>query len=249
MDSTAFESLVLEPAGVRDDSLPSQARATLDERGFVVLPDLLSADALRELRCVFEDACNMPIDAGRAETGTRHPTDLSPLAVRLEACLSNATVLAGIHHILERPFQVLHFGGRDPLPGFGAQGLHTDWMPRHPSEPYAVATALWTLDSFTPSNGATRVIPGSHRCPAQLPKSQRAPTSRHVDEQLVSAQAGSVLLLNGHLWHSGTRNDSSDQRRVIQIQFVATALRPPHAADFTAPADLTGPARHLLGAP
>src|SRR6185295_17322372 len=45
--------------------------------------------------------------------------------------------------------RVADFHGRNPLPGFGQQGLHTDDVPRAPGAPYVVFTTLWMLDDFT----------------------------------------------------------------------------------------------------
>ena len=124
--------------------------------------------------------------------------------------------------------------------------MHTDWRPRSPHEPFHVATALWLLDDFTAENGATRVVPGSHRDPRPLPKSFRAPEARHPNEQLVAARAGDVLVFNGHLLHSGTRNRSDAPRRVVQCPFVAAELRPPR--DVTVPEDAPEIVRVLFGA-
>ena len=84
-----------------------------------------------------------------------------------------------------------------------------------------MATALWLLDDFTADNGATRVVPGSHRKGA-VPKSFADPERHHPDETIVIACAGSVLVINGHLWHSGTRNRARGPRRVVQCVFVAS---------------------------
>ncbi len=66
------------------------------------------------------------------------------------------------------------------------------------------------------------MLPGTHRMLEPLPKAMRQPESRHPDQKIVVAPAGSVLVFNGHLWHSGTRNESKLLRRVLQCQFVAS---------------------------
>jgi ectoine hydroxylase-related dioxygenase (phytanoyl-CoA dioxygenase family) len=107
------------------------------------------------------------------------------------------------------------------LPGFGQQGLHTDWLTRDPNEPFAVVTALGALDGFTNENGAPRVVPGSHLVPRPIPKAMQAPAAHHPREQLVLARAGSVVVFNGHLAHSGTRNRSRAPRRTLHSQWIA----------------------------
>jgi ectoine hydroxylase-related dioxygenase (phytanoyl-CoA dioxygenase family) len=99
-------------------------------------------------------------------------------------------------------------------------------FPRVPSEPFHVVTALWLLDDFTPDNGATQVVPGSHRLAKGSPRPMQQPESRHPDQKLVLAEAGSVLVFNGHLWHGGTRNESARPRRALQGQFRAREMVP-----------------------
>src|SRR5690606_41816425 len=42
------------------------------------------------------------------------------------------------------------------------------------------------------------------------------PLAHHPEEVVVTGSSGSALILNGHLWHSGTRNLSGGQRRAVQ---------------------------------
>ena len=49
------------------------------------------------------------------------------------------------------------------------------------------------------------------------------------DERVVTAGAGSALVFNCHLWHAGTVNRSGVPRRVIQTQYIAGSMIPPHA--------------------
>ena len=119
-------------------------------------------------------------------------------------------------------------------------------MPRTPGEPYSVVTALWLLDDFTAENGATHVIPGSHRDPRPLPRSMQAPGHSHPDELTVAADAGDVLLLNGHLWHRATSNRASGPRRVLQCQFVVSEHASPDMERHELPERLSDVARYLL---
>lgn len=195
--------------------LDTRQRTELDDSGYVVLPEVVDAHMLAVLRETFERAAAEQKETGAREGGTRH--------VSFAFDAGDDRVAAAVGHVIARPFGLRDHGGRDPLPGFGQQGLHTDWRPRADWEPYHVATALWLLDDFTADNGATRVVPGSHRKGA-VPKSFADPERHHPDETIVIACAGSVLVINGHLWHSGTRNRARGPRRVVQCVFVASEL-------------------------
>jgi ectoine hydroxylase-related dioxygenase (phytanoyl-CoA dioxygenase family) len=194
-------------------TLDTRQRMALDDFGYVVLPDVLDARMLVALRETFERAAaEQQQGAGARESGTRH--------VKFDFDTGAGAVADAIQHVIGRPFGLMNQGGRDPLPGFGQQGLHTDWRPRAAWEPFHAATALWLLDDFKCDNGATRVVPGSHRKGA-VPKSFADPEGHHPDEKVVIARAGSVLVINGHVWHSGTRNRSKASRRVVQSAFAA----------------------------
>ncbi len=233
---------ILSECGVTDATLTLRERCALDEDGFVVLKDLLATRQLAALRDAFErDA-----PATGTTTGTRRMDGLIDGDPLYAIAYTHPRVVAATHHVLARPFRVFVFNGRDPRPGFGLQGLHADWQPRVAGQPPAVATALWLLDDFTAHNGATRVVPGSHTRLGPVPKKLAAPAAHHANERILSARAGSAVFFNGHLWHSGTRNDGHATRRVLQCQFVANdaARAPEPRQDLD---QLPETARRLLG--
>lgn len=189
--------------------------ATLDRDGYIVVPQALDARWVGRLRRAFDDA---PLQGD----GTQHVrlTDTTAELDAWAALKSHPLIVAAAQHVLGRPYQVdVH--GRNPLPGFGQQGLHADWTARSPGEPYFAVTALWMLDDFHDINGATRVVPGSHRDTRPLPKSLRQPLARHPAEKVITGKAGSVLLFNGHLLHSGRKNASGSPRRAAQMVVLA----------------------------
>lgn len=193
--------------------------SALDTRGFFVAEGTLDARFLDELRAGFECRCHT--SAAERDTGTRHTSELSGADPAFARVLELPLLCSAVRHVLGEAYRLQHYSGRDPLPGFGAQGLHTDAVPRGARAPYQAATVLVLLDDFTADNGATRVVPGTHLLPGAVPESYAAPGARHREELAIVAPAGSLLCLNGHLWHSGTRNRSRASRRVLQIQFVA----------------------------
>ncbi|MDE2862773.1 MAG: phytanoyl-CoA dioxygenase family protein, partial [Chloroflexota bacterium] len=85
---------------------------------------------------------------------------------------------------------------------------------------FRVCQSLWILDDFTPVNGATRIVPGTHRSNEDPREVMEDPKASHPDEELVLAPAGSVVIFNGHCWHGGTQNRSQGQRRVLHGCYV-----------------------------
>lgn len=220
----------LSQMGVTTETLCAEERHLLDERGYVILSDLYDKALLSQLQTAFETiAAGERQGAGGRESGTRHPHDLlNHEQAFLQACL-HPKILAAAHHVLRRAFRLTQCEGRDPLPGYGQQGLHTDWMPRTNHEPFYVTTAICLLDDFTPKNGATRLVPGTHRLYGTVPKAVADPARHHPEEIIVTGKAGSVLVFNGHLWHSGTQNTSQHSRRAVQCVFHAQETLPPSA--------------------
>jgi ectoine hydroxylase-related dioxygenase (phytanoyl-CoA dioxygenase family) len=136
--------------------------------------------------------------------------------------------------------------GREPLPGYGAQGLHADWTVRTRGEPFRIVTTISLLDDFTADNGATRLVPGTHQLLTQPPKSLADPANRHPQQKIIVARAGSVLVFNGHLWHSGTRNETSLRRRVLQCSFVGRNELRFGRIEVNTPERLSQTARYML---
>lgn len=183
----------------------------LDQEGYVVVPGALDSEWVERLRRAFEHA---PAQAG----GTQHVeiTDATPEVESWRALEHHPVLKAAAEYLLSPTHCLGGMHGRNPLPGFGQQGLHSDCLRARDNECILI-TALWMLDDFTPENGATRVVPGSHRFMSLLSKDLAQPHARHRDEKIIAGSAGSVLMFNGYLWHSGRRNDSKSQRRAVQM--------------------------------
>lgn len=88
-------------------------------------------------------------------------------------------------------------------------------MPTLDPLPDRVATAIVALVPFTAENGATRVVPGSHR---RIDLQRRSGgLSSHPDERTLTCAAGDAFVFSGHLLHSGTPNRSDHERPALQI--------------------------------
>ncbi|MGB7406833.1 MAG: phytanoyl-CoA dioxygenase family protein [Pacificimonas sp.] len=95
-------------------------------------------------------------------------------------------------------------------PGEGGQMLHRDrgvWGGYVPRRIETQFSTNWALTDFTHENGATRVVPGSHKWPKE-----RMPEPQEV----VSAEmtAGSVLIFTGTVMHGGGENATSYEERM-----------------------------------
>jgi ectoine hydroxylase-related dioxygenase (phytanoyl-CoA dioxygenase family) len=213
----------LAALGVEAETLTQEERARLDRDGFLPLPGILTTEQVRQLRArVDELIAAEGEDAGKEvhqEAGTDRLADLVNKGAIFDVFYTHPRVLAAIAHVLSGNLKLSSLNCRVARPGEGLQALHADWgKPVEPGD-YAVCNSIWLLDDFTTENGATRVVPGTHRS-GQLPREALAdPMAPHPDELLMLAPAGTVVVFNSHVWHGGTRNRTTGPRRALHSYF------------------------------
>lgn len=202
----------------------------LDEDGYAVLPGHLpearrTALAARVDALFAAEGPRGGAEVGHAEADVRAAADLVNKGAEFDAVWNDPLILAAARHVLGAGFLLSSVNAREPLRGAGGQGLHADWSGPIPPTP-AVLNSLWVLDGFDGANGATRIVPGSHRrypCPApELPG----------EEIGVRCPPGSVIVFNAHLWHGGGVNRSGGRRRVVNAYYAAAGQ--PRQTDQTA---------------
>lgn len=187
-------------------------REQLLDVGYVVVPSVLDRNDVEALRTAFPPATpgstlHLEID------------DETPHVDRWRGLVDHPIVAALLRETLVDHEVRVH--GRDPGIGAGEQGLHADLPPGRVHDIDSL-TLIWMLDELTPENGATRVVPRSHRGAAAVPRPLAQPGTSHPDEVLIVGQPGDVLIFDAHLWHSGRRNNDGARRRVIQLTATAS---------------------------
>ena len=117
-------------------------------------------------------------------------------AVMNPAALTIASYLLGYSCVLDNTTAFMKATTASTSTG----GFHTDEQVPSPFPPYAqFLNVTWALSDYTFDDGATLVVPGSH-------KLARAPgTGEEGSERAVPLEAprGSLLIWHGHTWHSG----------------------------------------------
>jgi ectoine hydroxylase-related dioxygenase (phytanoyl-CoA dioxygenase family) len=192
----------------------------LDQHGCILLEHFMSADLLESVRQRVEELF--------AEEGDRAGSEFKqePQSRRLANLVDKGEIfrqVIGIPVILERVAYVLgpefklsslNVRSADPYSDW-VQPLHADVGAVADEKGYWVCNTVWMLDDFTTENGAIRVVPGSHRW-GELPQHVLAdPSAVHPDEILLTGRAGTVVVMNAHMWHGGTANRTSDCRRAM----------------------------------
>lgn len=190
-----------------------------DEAGWTAVPDLLTgAEAERLAAGCAADLAALGVDGrigDKPHSGTRRLVALTERVPAAAAVASDPRLLELVHHLLGPEPKLDEATYRSPEPGFGGQRLHADDVPMLEVGPARCATAIVALADFTVDNGATRVLPGSHRRPDLQRQAGRL--ERHADETALTGPAGTAWVFSGHLLHAGGLNQSSRPRPALQL--------------------------------
>jgi ectoine hydroxylase-related dioxygenase (phytanoyl-CoA dioxygenase family) len=209
--------------GVTDQTLSQAEKDQLDRDGYLPLPNMLSAELLDRIRTRIDELIALEgEDAGKEvhqEAGTIRLSDLINKDPVFEVCFTHPRLLAAMNHVLGGDLKLSSLNFRSALPGSGNQALHADWGSPVAAGDYYVCNSAWLLDDFTEANGATRVVPGSHRSGKMAKEALADPAATQPDEVLLIAPAGTAVVFNSHAWHGGTLNRTDRPRRVLHCYF------------------------------
>lgn len=101
-----------------------------------------------------------------------------------------------------------------------AQPIHADdqLIPLDKPHNPIICNSMWALTDFTEANGATRLVPGSHR--------RENPAFGGTYETIAAEMPrGSVLVWDGALWHGGGANRTRERRTGIAMNYCAGFIR------------------------
>lgn len=230
-NTNSQEGAVLAQLGVQETTLSQAEKDFLDLHGYLNLGQLLPPAQVQRIN----DRLKSLQEAEGAKAGAelmdspyiRHPkeegadrlADLVNKGEVFDVFYTHPRVLAGIAQVLGPAIKLSSLNYRAAKPGQGLQKLHVDWHEAVSPGAYTVCNSIWLLDDFSPENGATRLVPGTHR-QGSLPQDVLAdPFSPHPDELVIEAPAGSVFIFNSHVWHGGTTNHTAAPRRSIHSYF------------------------------
>lgn len=204
--------------------MTANQKQKLDEQGYVVLPDLMDAE--------FLDAARRRVDELYEQEGDEAGCEFKqePQSKRLAnvvnkgeiflRVINTPEVLECMAHVLGPRFKLssLNVRSADPHSDW-VQPLHVDGGDLPDERGCSVCNSIWILDDFTVENGATRLIPGSHRWNQRPIDVLTDLTAPHPQEILMTGRAGTVVVMNSHLWHGGTANRTNRPRRAMHAYY------------------------------
>lgn len=196
------------------------ARRQLDDLGYVLLPGLMEPALLGRLRRRVEDLFVSEGEAAGAEfktePGARRLANLVNKGDVFREIIAHPVVLPLVKHVLGDSVKLSSLNARSANPHWDRpQPLHCD-MGGVPDERGAwVCNTVWMLDDFTEQNGALRVVAGSHRWNRLPQDALEDPCADHPEQRVIVGPAGSVIVMNAHLWHGGLANRTPSPRTAV----------------------------------
>ena len=206
----------------------AEAKRNLSEFGICILSDVLNQSEIKTL--------GDQLDAqAEAERNLGNLAPLSALSPKqgVSNLVNKGQVSLDLVERSETDELAGYMLGKDFLISSITGGLFvsktTEPQPLHRDQGYVPATAefpaacnlFWLIDEFTPEDGSTCLIPGSHRW---RPEYQVKPPPRGLEVQ-VNAPAGSVFAWDGRIWHGTGVNRTGKPRRSVTTFFCLPWMR------------------------
>jgi len=207
--------------------------------GCAVIEGLASRDAMEELAREMAPHIEATPRGREVFVGeqTRRTGGLIPRSPASHSLIGHPFVLDVVGRVLAHATtfrlhltQVISLG-----PGETEQPVHRDqwafdFFP-FPQGYEVQCNTLWAMSDFREENGATRVIPGSHRFDDKLQFSVD-------DTECVEMDTGSLLLYTGSLYHGGGANRTEEERTGLNITYAVSWLRQEENQYLTTPIEV-----------
>lgn len=194
---------------------------TVETHGYCVVPGVLAGTELARVQEAFGRAVEESTRRGLSVFDPRldpnphnirvnNLPDMDPVFVEL---LRHPTALGIARALLGETAIVSNFSANVAYPGAGSMNIHSDQAligPEPWQDPWIV-NLIWCLDDVRADNGGTLYVPGSHRFRT------RADVPADVESRLqpFAAPAGSLILMEGRLWHTSGNNITRDEKRAL----------------------------------
>jgi ectoine hydroxylase-related dioxygenase (phytanoyl-CoA dioxygenase family) len=214
-----------KPVHLPSTTSPADVIACLETDGCVVIDNRLAPEARARLTAELAPHLDRTADCRGDFFGyrTRRVSGLMAKSETARAMAIDPLILAAMEAFLLEGADAIQLNLTQAIrigPGEPAQILHTDdaMFPIETLTSERMINAMWAVDAFTAENGATLVVPGSHRWPKDR---------RPEPHEIVAAAMpeGSVLLYLGSLIHGGGANTTPAPRTGLVLSYALGWLK------------------------
>jgi len=199
----------------------SDAKARLQREGFAVIPGVLDRDRCEDVRARLWRAAeqserrgaptrNIGIDPNEHNVRVFNLLDLDPVFVEL---IQDPLAIDMVTSLLGPGFLISNFTANIALPGSKSMKPHSDQsivVPEPWLQPWSM-NIIWCLNDIHAANGATLYLPMSQR----IAWAREAPADPRAGMQPFEASAGSIIAMDGRLWHTSGANVTADEERAL----------------------------------
>lgn len=203
----------------------TRASQDLLEKGWAVVPSLLSPEELAAARTALEGAVATMREHGlTTHASSVDPNDANVRVYSLPSwdplfteMLRHPVARALVAALIGPEAIVSSFTANIAYPGSGSMKIHSDQslvLPPPWIDPWAI-NVIWCLDDVHEGNGATRYVPGSHR----YGTFDEVPADIADRSVAFEAPAGSLIAMDARVWHTSGENTSADERRAMLFAY------------------------------
>ena len=191
------------------------------KKALILKKKVISLNKLEEIKI---QSNNYKFDAYRFDKNNKRVWNLINKSIEFRELIQNKHVNKFMEWIFDRktPHQkyfLSSFHANILGPGCPKQKLHIDTPVPEPLPDWPIkANSIWMLDDFTILNGATEVVPKSHKLKFK-PKKKDNNIKKIIK---CTGTAGSVIITHGALWHRSGENLSKESRVALLGSFAAS---------------------------
>ncbi|MDA1014525.1 MAG: phytanoyl-CoA dioxygenase family protein [Planctomycetota bacterium] len=188
----------------------------IEVEGYLVLPDLLDADHVRQLKLE-----TTPVDYSERQRGR---AKIQFAGGRITKLIAHQPTIAFLRELFGDAIVMMHYAYARSEPGHPGISLHADGQP-YGSEIFGfegscpcIVRVLYYLDDLTPEVSPFRVVPRSHLS-LHADANPYHRYASHPEEVAVTCRAGSAVLINHRVFHGNRPNVGDRPREMLAIAY------------------------------
>ncbi len=193
----------------------------IEVEGYLVLPDLLTAGDIAALK---EETAKLPTTAVDYSVHQRVCPNIQFVGGRITYLIAHPPTIAFLRELFGDEIIFMSYSYARSEPGHPGISLHTDGQPYgsaifgYEGSCPCMVRVLYYLDDLTHEISPFRVVPRSHLSMHADANPYRRYES-HPEEVMVTACAGSAVLINHRVFHGNYPNTGKRAREMLAIAY------------------------------